>query len=55
MNKTLYFILLLFVTLPSIAKGQGCDALIKDARTLAKNLKFNEAVTKVEAAKGYAV
>ncbi len=55
MNKILYFLLLLFVFAPFVAKGQGgCDALIKDARTLAKNLKFDEAVKKVEAAKGCA-
>ena len=50
MPKTLHLLLLLFAITPYIAKAQGCEALIKDARTLAKNLKFDEAVKKVEAA-----
>ncbi len=54
MNKTLHLLLLLFAMTPYIAKAQGCEALIKDARSLAKNLKFDEAVKKVEAAKGCA-
>lgn len=54
MNKTLPILLLLFAITPYIAKAQGCEALIKDARTLSKNLKFDEAIKKVEAAKGCA-
>jgi Leucine-rich repeat (LRR) protein len=55
MKKILYFLFVLFAFAPFIANGQGgCEALIKDARTLAKNLKFDEAVKKVEAAKGCA-
>jgi hypothetical protein len=50
MPKTIHLLLLLFAITPYIAKAQGCEALIKDARTLAKNLKFDEAVKKVEAA-----
>ncbi|MEI7587488.1 hypothetical protein, partial [Runella sp.] len=53
MNKTLYFLLLIAIA-PFSAQGQGCDALIKDARTLAKKFQFDEAVKKVEAAKGCA-
>ncbi len=54
MPKTLHLLLLLFAITPYIAKAQGCEALIKDARTLAKNLKFDDAIKKVEAAKGCA-
>jgi hypothetical protein len=54
MKKTLYFFLIIFAFAPYIAKAQGCEALIKDARTLAKNLKFDDAIKKVEAAKGCA-
>ncbi|MEY3243168.1 MAG: hypothetical protein RIR11_4607 [Bacteroidota bacterium] len=54
MTKIIHLLLLLFAITPYISKAQGCEALIKDARTLAKNLKFDEAVKKVEAAKGCA-
>ncbi len=54
MPKTLHLLLLLFAITPYIAKAQGCEALIKDARTLTKNLKFDDAIKKVEAAKGCA-
>ena len=54
MNKTLLLLLLLFAITPYLAKGQVCEALIKDARALAKNLKFDDAIKKVETAKGCA-
>ena len=54
MKKNLYLFLLIFAFVPFMANGQGCDGLIRDARTLVKNLKFDEAVKKVEAAKGCA-
>jgi len=43
--------LLLAILLPLAAQSQGCDALIRDARNLARKLQFDEAVKKVEAAK----
>lgn len=54
MKKSFYFFLFCFSLMPYLANGQGCDGLIKDARTFIKNLKFDEAVKKVEAAKGCA-
>ena len=54
MTRFTLFILTISFLLPFAAKSQGCDALIKDARNLANNLKFDKSVKKVEAAKGCA-
>jgi len=54
MYKPLFLVFILFTIAPFVANGQGCNGLIKDARTLVQKLKFDEAVKKVEAAKGCA-
>jgi len=54
MTRFALFILTISFLLPFAAKSQGCDALVKDARVLIGKRQFDEAIKKVEAAKGCA-
>ena len=52
--KTLFLIFSITLLLPSLLIGQGCDGLIAKAQTLIKDRHFDEAIVKIEAAKGCA-
>lgn len=47
-------LVLLVFGAPVSSRGQGCEALVKDARTLIAKRRFDDAIKKVEAAKGCA-